>query len=62
MDFMLWALAAPLLVVALIAGGVVWLTSAGSEEKVALGRRILFSAIIARTAMIRADSERLTKV
>ena len=46
MDFMLWALAAPLLVVALIAGGVVWLTSAGSEEKVALGRRILFSAII----------------
>lgn len=45
-DFLLWGLASPLLVVALIASGIIWLTSAGSEEKVALGRRILFSAVI----------------
>ncbi|MEK7162633.1 MAG: pilin, partial [Patescibacteria group bacterium] len=46
MNFLLWTVAAPLMVVALIAGGIVWLTSAGSEEKVALGRKILWSAVV----------------
>lgn len=45
-DLMLWGLATPLLVVALIAGGVVWLTSAGSEQRVELGKKILWSAVI----------------
>ena len=45
-DFLLWSVATPLLVVALLAGGFFWLTSAGSEEKISRGKNILFSAVV----------------
>ena len=43
---MLWDIATPLLVIALLVAGFFWLTSAGSEEKVSKGKSILFSAVI----------------
>ncbi|OGF51792.1 hypothetical protein A2739_00785 [Candidatus Giovannonibacteria bacterium RIFCSPHIGHO2_01_FULL_43_100] len=45
-DLLLWGIATPLLVVALLAAGFFWLTSGGSEEKITKGRSILVSAVI----------------
>ncbi|MBI2023937.1 transglycosylase SLT domain-containing protein [Candidatus Giovannonibacteria bacterium] len=45
-DLLLWGIATPLLVVALIVAGAFWLTSGGSEDRVSKGRQILTSAVL----------------
>ena len=45
-DFLLWGLATPLLVIAILVGGIYWLISGGSEQKIERGKEILTSAII----------------
>ncbi|OGF93560.1 hypothetical protein A3G54_01295 [Candidatus Giovannonibacteria bacterium RIFCSPLOWO2_12_FULL_44_15] len=45
-DLLLWGIATPLLIVALLAAGFFWLTAGGSEEKISKGRSILFSAVV----------------
>jgi len=45
-DLLLWGIATPLLIVALLVAGFFWLTSAGSEEKITKGKSILFSAVV----------------
>ena len=45
-DLLLWGIATPLLIVALLAAGFFWLTAGGSEEKISKGRTILVSAVI----------------
>lgn len=44
-DLLLWGIATPLLIVAILAAGFFWLTSGGSEEKISKGRTILVSAV-----------------
>ena len=46
MDFILKGLALPVLVIALLAGGVIWATAAGSPEKITQGRKIITGSII----------------
>src|SRR3989344_4550274 len=45
-SFIFEMLALPILVVALLAGGVIWATAAGSTEKITQGRKIITGSII----------------
>lgn len=45
-NFLLFHLALPILAVAILAGGIVWLTSSGNPKQIELGKNILTSSII----------------
>ncbi|KKS96792.1 hypothetical protein A3B05_00775 [Candidatus Giovannonibacteria bacterium RIFCSPLOWO2_01_FULL_43_160] len=45
-SFLLFQLATPILVIALLAGGIVWLTSSGNPAQIEKGKKILTSSIV----------------
>src|SRR3989338_2423379 len=45
-NFFLFGLALPILVIAILIGGIMWLFSAGNPQKITLGKTIITSALI----------------
>jgi hypothetical protein len=45
-NFLLFVLATPILIIMLLAGGIIWLTSAGNPNQVTRGKKLITSAII----------------
>jgi hypothetical protein len=45
-NFLLYVIALPLLIVVLLAGGIIWLTGAGNPSRIEQGKKLIFAGII----------------